>query len=247
MKILKGGMKKNISQRKVKIIAEIHPQHMGSLGEIQRMILQCKIGGADYVKIQLYNSQKLFNNNDREYLEFNKKEFVETVNYARQIGIKIFASIFDEEKIQWCEEHNIELYKIASRTVEDKELCKKIIKTGKTTLVSLGMYDLKNKPLPFKEKNVTYFYCISKYPTPLKEIDMPNFDDSPFKGFSDHTIGISACLYAVSRGAEYIEKHFSNNKSLNVETQQAHICSMNLEDLTNLREHVDSITLIKSK
>ena len=51
-------MKKNIDQRKVKIIAEIHPQHMGSIEEIERMILQCKIGGADYVKVQFYNLSK---------------------------------------------------------------------------------------------------------------------------------------------------------------------------------------------
>ena len=36
-------MKTNTQQRSVKIIAEIHPQHMGSMDEIKRMILQCKI------------------------------------------------------------------------------------------------------------------------------------------------------------------------------------------------------------
>ena len=66
-------MKQNIKQRNIKIIAEIHPQHMGSIEEVERMILQCKIGGANYIKVQLYNSKKLFNNLDREYLEFTKK------------------------------------------------------------------------------------------------------------------------------------------------------------------------------
>ena len=50
---------------------------------------------------------------------------------------------------------------------------------------------------------------------------MPNFDDknSIFKGYSDHTIGIATAIYAISKGALVIEKHFSNNKSLNIETQ----------------------------
>ena len=65
-------MKTNTQQRSVKIIAEIHPQHMGSMDEI-KMILQCKINGADYVKVQLYSSQKLFQNNDREFLELKKR------------------------------------------------------------------------------------------------------------------------------------------------------------------------------
>ena len=60
-------MKTNKIQRKVKIIAEVHPQFMGSMNELERMIIQCKANGADYVKVQLYNSKKLFNNNDREF------------------------------------------------------------------------------------------------------------------------------------------------------------------------------------
>ena len=67
-------MKTNLKQRKVKIIAEVHPQFMGSMNELERMIIQCKANGADYIKLQLYNSKKLFNNNDREYLEFNKNK-----------------------------------------------------------------------------------------------------------------------------------------------------------------------------
>ena len=42
-------MKKNKEQRDVLIISEIAPQHMGSMSEIKRMILQSKIGGADIV------------------------------------------------------------------------------------------------------------------------------------------------------------------------------------------------------
>ena len=48
-------MKTNSKQRKVKIISEIHPQHLGSMDEAKRMILQSKLGGADFVKVQLYN------------------------------------------------------------------------------------------------------------------------------------------------------------------------------------------------
>ena len=46
-------MKTNNNQRKVKIIAEVHPQFMGSMNELERMIIQCKANGADYVKADL--------------------------------------------------------------------------------------------------------------------------------------------------------------------------------------------------
>ena len=90
-------MELNKKQRKIKIISEIHPQHLGSIDESKRMILQSKIGGADFVKVQLYDAKKLFNNSDRHYLQLNKDEFLELANYSKLIGIKLFASIFDEE------------------------------------------------------------------------------------------------------------------------------------------------------
>ena len=239
-------MFENSNQRNIKIISEIHPQHHGSMNEIKRMILQNKIGGADYVKVQLYNSQELFNNKDREYLDISKEELFEIYNYGKTIGVEVFASIFDEERVDWCEEIGINLYKIASRSVDDKKLCEKIISTNKPVIISLGMYDYKNKDLPYKSSNLIYLYCVSKYPTALKDLEMPDFNNSFFSGFSDHTVGIGACLYAISRGAKYIEKHYSNNKSMNVDTQMAHVCSMDSQDLSKLRELSDTFTLINS-
>ena len=46
-----------LNRNKVKIIAEVHPQHHGDMDKLKRMVLQCKIGGADYVKVQVYNSE----------------------------------------------------------------------------------------------------------------------------------------------------------------------------------------------
>mgnify|MGYP003954115571 CR=1 FL=1 len=239
-------METNKNQRKVEIICEIHPQHMGNMGEIERMIIQSKVSGADFVKIQLYSSFELFGDKNRSYLDIDIKELKHIHNYCKNIGIKLTASIFDEEKLGWCEELNFDVYKIASRTVnENPQLCQKIISKKKRTIVSLGMYDYSNK-LPFNNENVEYLYCVSKYPTNLTEINMPNFDDSFFSGFSDHTVGIEASIYSISRGAKIIEKHFTNNKSINVPTQLGHTGSMDYHDLANLRRIADSITLLRS-
>jgi sialic acid synthase SpsE len=240
-------MKLNKTQRSLMIISEIHPQFLGSMSELKRMILQSKIGGADYVKVQLYSSKKLFNNSEREYLEISKKELKEIKNFSDTHGIGLTASIFDEERLDWCEELDFDFYKIASRTlIDDFNLCEKIVSTKKMTIASLGMYDY-SKGKPFSNSNVKYLYCVSKYPTQLYELNMPNFKDSFFDGFSDHTVGIAACLHAVSKGAEIVEKHFSNSKNLNVETQQAHTCSMDVQDLNLLRHLSDSINLISKK
>ena len=87
-------MKTNLIQRTVEIITEIHPQHMGSMSEVERMILQSKISGADIVKVQLYSSKKLFNDTEREYLDISKKELTHIKNYCENIGIELSASIF---------------------------------------------------------------------------------------------------------------------------------------------------------
>ena len=134
-------MKDRFQKNKVTIISEIHPQHHGSMDEIKRMILQSKIGGADYVKVQLYDSQTLFNDNERKYLEISKKELKEISDYGKNIGINICASVFDLERVDWCEELNFQTYKIASRSVDDKELCEKIISLKKKVIISLGMYN----------------------------------------------------------------------------------------------------------
>jgi len=234
-------------KNKVKIISEIHPQHHGNMSELKRMILQSKIAGANYVKLQLYDSLRLFGNNERKYLEINEKELEDIKFYCDTVGIEVFCSIFSSEKINWCEKLNFNLYKIASRSITDKQLCDKILSLNKTVLISLGMYDWENKGFPYtNNSNIKYLYCISKYPTKLDEIKMPNFHNKEFHGYSDHTIGISACVYAISRGAEYIEKHFTTNKSFNIITEQAHVCSMDFDDLRKIREIADSISLIKS-
>tara|TARA_B100000963_G_C22586065_1_gene653160 strand:- start:42 stop:782 length:741 start_codon:yes stop_codon:yes gene_type:complete len=242
-------MKNNKYQRNVKIITEVHPQFLGNMNELKRMILQSKIGGANCVKVQLYSSEKLFNNKEREYLEISKKELSDIKKFSNDNDIELSASIFDEEKLEWCEDLGFNTYKIASRTLaDDIKLCEKIISTKKDIIISLGMFDYKKNGQPFSDnEKIKYLYCISKYPTMLEEVDMPDFDKSFFSGFSDHTIGIAACIYAISKGAKIIEKHFSNNKSLNVATQLAHTCSMDFNDLSLLRSLSDSLSLIKSK
>ena len=236
-------MKINKEQRTVKIISEIAPQHMGSLNEIQRMIIQSKINGADIVKLQLYDSTKLWGNKDRLYLDTTKNELKQIKDYCDDIDIELSASIFDEEKLDWCEELNFKTYKIASRTVRDDiNLCEKIISANKKTIISLGMYDYEKNGRPFNQENIEYLYCVANYPTMLYQIKMPDFENSFFSGFSDHTVGIDACIFAVSRGAKIIEKHFTLDKSDTTIRDHALSATPNeLKKLIELGRNINSI------
>ena len=131
-------MKTNKNQRDVEIISEIHPQHYGSINEIKRMIIQSKIGGADIVKVQLYDSKKLWGDSKRLYLDISKDELAEINEFCKLQGIELSASIFDLKRVDWCSELNFKTYKIASRSVEDKELCEKILSLNELTVVLIS-------------------------------------------------------------------------------------------------------------
>ena len=70
---------------------------------------------------------------------------------------------------------------------------------------------------------------------------MPSSFDGRVVGYSDHAVGNDAAKEAVRRGAKYIEKHFSLDKTAQCSTESAHLCSMDARDLEDLRRFCDSL------
>ena len=60
---------------------------MGNINEIERMILQSKINGADICKLQLYSSELLWGNKDRVYLDIDENELLYIKDYCDKINI----------------------------------------------------------------------------------------------------------------------------------------------------------------
>ena len=99
--------------------------------------------------------------------------------------------------------------------------------------------------LPFKNENVKYFHCVSKYPHTKKEgYDLlPRQFNETLIGYSDHTIGNDVCEEAILRGAKIIEKHFTIDHGLQSDTEGAHTCSMNMEQLIELRNFCEKVNV----
>jgi len=223
-----------------KIISEIGINHNGDFRLIEELIRQSAEGGADFAKFQLYDSVRVFGDDSRSKNEFTFDQVETILSICNAYDIEFFASVFDEEKLDWCTDLGVNFFKIASRTVvKEVELCSRIIKTGLPTFTSLGMWnDLEN--LPFDNPNVLYFNCVSKYPTSIndqKDAKHRRYK-YPIVGLSDHSYGISNCLHHVSHGAMYIEKHFTLDKSMH---GNDHIGSMNLAELKQLRDIGDKL------
>ena len=81
-------------------------------------------------------------------------------------------------------------------------------------------------------------YCISKYPTALNDLDLNKVNFKEYSGFSDHSIGTSAAIYALSNGARIIEKHFTLDKNM---YGPDHNLSANPEDLASIVKYRDDL------
>ncbi len=230
------------------LISELHGQYSGDLGVAEQMILQSKMAGAHAVKVQLYDPMRLNNNRRHHYLSLSFDELRRLKEYADMVRIDFFASFFDEERLEWCLQLEFPILKIASLALERyPDLCQKAVNTGKRTLVSLGMFDWQTRELPFDAPNVEYLYCVAKYPATLEDVEMPDFNTSFFSGYSDHTPGTTACMVAIARGAQIIEKHYTLGHSLQKETEKAHACSMTFEELRAIRAFWDDVRVMERR
>jgi N,N'-diacetyllegionaminate synthase len=226
------------------IISELCGQWGGSVERAEQMILQCKMGGANAVKVQLYDTHRMPGDNRErwEYLSMTKPQFLRLKEFSDNLNIDFFASSFHPDRFQWVLESGLKINKIASSLVTDNYgLCQEMISANMLTYCSLGKWN--SKEYPFDSENVKYFHCVSKYPHTIEEAMhlMPEEFGDKMVGYSDHTIGITACKEAVRRGAIVIEKHFTTNHNLQSKTESAHICSMDMEQLIELRDFCDTI------
>lgn len=232
----------------VYIISEICGQWGGCVRRAEQMILQSKMGGADAVKVQLYDTYRM-SGKDRqrwEYLSMSRDVFQRLKEYANTLHIDFFASAFHADRIKWMLHQGIRINKVASSILSENSLIREEIFDSNIhkfdkTFVSLGHWNKAH--LPLHNDRVVYFHCLSKYPHDKHEaiLNLPSrFEDSVL-GYSDHSIGIDACVEAVTRGAQYIEKHFTTDHNLQSQTESAHTCSMNYQELVTLRNEVDKL------
>lgn len=193
-------------------IAEIGMNYNGHFPLCYELIKQAKLSGANIVKFQLGWRDK-----PGEINQIDSEKIKQLYEWSKYFEIELMFSVISEKAFDLITKFKINQIKIASRTLKDNiGLAKKIVKLNTKTFISLGMWKNKNQ-LPFKlNKNISYLWCISKYPTDNLDLSgkfPKKFPNKGIVGYSDHTIGIEMPLLAISRGASIIEKHFTLDKS----------------------------------
>ena len=186
------------------VIAEIGQNHIGSMNLACNMIELAKQGGADLVKFQLYDHNKLYSEHPEiPNVELSFKDAKNLYTYGKLTGIEVFFSVFDVERVKWCEEIGVKRYKIAAGDFLEKNLVMNDVWATKKPVI-LSIADNMNCALVIGELSL---YCVSKYPAEISDIDWKTLRHHD--GFSDHTIGLDAAKIALARGAVIIEKHFA--------------------------------------
>ena len=110
--------------KKIKIIAEIGWNHMGDLSLAKKMTLAARDSGADYVKFQTWAVSNLkpgpWDDDGRleiyKKAELTKEMHYELKEYASEINIGFFTSVFNVQDVKFLSELQPEIIKTVSYT-----------------------------------------------------------------------------------------------------------------------------------
>ena len=264
--------KNNISQGSpCFIIAEAGVNHNGDIKKAKKLIDLAHDAGADAIKFQSFNSEKLVapscrkaeyqvnEKNNESHLamlrkfQLTKNETKKLFNYCKNKDIIFLSTPYDEENIDFLEKLNVPAFKVSSPDIVNVPLIRSIGKKGKPVIISTGTAELDeiNFAVDIIEKtgntSIIILHCISAYPTMISDVNLNviraliDLYDYPI-GFSDHTMDIEISLAAVAMGACVIEKHFTLDKN---DDGPDHASSLDPNELFNLVRYIRNIEKAK--
>ncbi len=229
---------------KVFIIAELSANHGGDIEIAKETVRAAKRAGADAIKLQTYTADTITLNSDKDdfvikgtiwegkkLYDLYKEAFLpwewhkELYKTAEEVGLVCFSSPFDKTAVDFLEELNTTIYKIASFEITDINLIAYAASKQKPMILSTGIAEYEDIELAVKtcreagNNDITLLKCTSSYPAPIEEANllmMQRFakDFGVKVGLSDHTLGTIVPVVATALGAQVIEKHFILNKDI---------------------------------
>ncbi|MCB2226168.1 MAG: N-acetylneuraminate synthase family protein [Desulfarculaceae bacterium] len=215
------------------VMAEAGINHEGEFDKAIALVDAAKEAGAEVIKFQCHiteaemiptdmtpgeiSSEKLWDIIKRCELSADEERRVQA--YCGEKGILYLSTPFSREAADRLESMGVPAYKIGSGECNNLPLLKHIASFGKPMILSTGMNDLESvrrsvAVIQAAGAPLMLMHCTSLYPTPYDKVRLgaiPQMIDSfglPV-GFSDHSLGIWACLGAVALGACVLEKHFT--------------------------------------
>jgi N-acetylneuraminate synthase len=246
--------------KKPYFIAEVGINHNGDMSIAKKLIDLAVLSGCDAVKFQkrtveeVYSPEELdvprespFGTTNREQkngLEFGKKEYDEIDSYCREKGIEWFASAWDIESQKFLRQYKLKYNKVASAMLTIEPLLEEIASEKRYTFISTGMSTLeeidrvveifKNHDCPFE-----LMHCNSSYPTENSNSNLYGIETLKKRygckvGYSGHEKGIQVTLAAVAMGVSSVERHITLDRYMYGSDQFASIGPMELHKLSKI-------------
>lgn len=227
------------------IIAEMSGNHNGSLDRALEIVKMAAEAGAHALKIQTYTADTItldvdspaFRLSDGHELwgsrrlydlyteastpwEWHKPIF----DLASELGMLGFSSPFDETAVDFLEELNVPLYKIASLEIVDTPLIERVGSTGKPVIISTGTASIAEIDQAVQAarrggaEDITLLICTSSYPAKPEDANLRRIKTlkelfGTKVGLSDHTMGTAVSVAATALGATVIEKHVTLDRN----------------------------------
>ena len=254
----------------VYVIAEAGVNHNGSLDTAKQLILEAKKIGADAIKFQTFQAEKLilketekaaYQKNETsetqfsmlKRLELKHDDFKELKKFSLEKDIEFLSSAFDMESLDFLISLNLPRYKLPSGEITNKPFLKKLGDLNKPLILSTGMSTIDEihasldvlYTAGFDQENLTLLHCNTDYPTAFSDVHLnaiKNLKDvfGVAVGYSDHTVGNDISIGAVALGASIIEKHFTLDKN---QEGPDHASSLEPKEFAELVKAIRNITI----
>ncbi len=221
------------------VICELSGNHNGSLERAITLLEAAAATGADAIKIQSYTADTITIDHDgpdftvegglwdgrtlydlygeaQTPFEWHEPLF----RRARELGVTLFSSPFDESAVDLLEELGAPAYKIASFEAVDLPLVAYCASKGKPMIISTGMANLDEIGEAVKTardngcEQLVLLHCVSSYPAPDEQSNIRTVPDlaerfGVVSGLSDHTGGSAVAVSSIALGGCVVEKHFT--------------------------------------
>jgi pseudaminic acid synthase len=142
------------------------------------------------------------------------------VQRAKQLGVTMFSTPFDESAVELLSGLAMPAYKIASFEIVDLQLIECVARQKKPMFISTGMAnhaeiaEAVETARRHGAEELVLLHCVSTYPARFEQANLRTIPDlarsfGVVAGLSDHTPGTACAVAAVAVGACVIEKHFT--------------------------------------
>jgi N-acetylneuraminate synthase len=251
------------------VIAEAGVNHNGDLGLARALVDVAAEAGADAVKFQTFTADRLVTKRapTAEYqrratggeasqhallaaLELSPAAHETLFAHSADRGIEFMSAPHDLESARYLKTLGVRRLKIASGDVTNLPMLEVVGGLGLPVILSTGMADLAEVDAAVATlrraglTDLALLQCVSNYPadpalTNLRVMDTYRERYGVPVGLSDHTLGITIAVAAAARGARYLEKHFTLDRSLPGPDHQASLDPAELRALVRAIRDVE--------